>query len=179
MRSEQGERERSRRRTGRRLGHAATVLLALVLAGGCGAPRAEDAPVGSVGGAAPAPVDDSVRTVPRASAAPAPVPGPGAGRYNPRQAALPTLPGELVGSWSGDDPQGVGSWTVEFATDGRYAEHNVARGFTVSGQALVSGSRLYLQPKDADGQTVTWRVDRDRLDLDGQVYLRTRYPRQR
>lgn len=153
MRSEQGGRQVARRRAGRVAAlPTALALAALVLAAGCG--------IGSSpGGAsrAAAPVDAGIPAQAQQEAA----------------TTMASLPAELVGSWSGDDPQGVGSWTFEFASDGRYAEYNVARGFAVVGQALVSGSRLYLQPNDADSQTVKWAVAGGRLSLDGNVYLRT------
>ena len=143
---------------------AAAVLVALTLTAACddGSFAADEPGVGS-GPAAPV----AVENVPRATA---PESGPAA-RYSPE--ALATLPDALVGSWSGDDAQGVGSWTLEFAADGAYREYNLSRDVTFTGQALVSGSRLYLQPNGADSQTVTWRVDGGRLSLDGSVFLRT------
>jgi hypothetical protein len=178
MRSEQGERERARR-TGRHLGRAATVLVALALAAGCddGSFTADKPGVGA-GDAAPAPVDAGTPAYPQESAGTGQAADTDAGRNSPGGTTVASLPDELVGSWSGDDPQGVGSWTFEFAPDGRYAEYNEARGFTAVGQALVSGSRLYLQPNDADSQTVKWAVDGGRLSLDGNVYLRTGSARQ-
>jgi len=83
------------------------------------------------------------------------------------------LPDELVGSWSADDPQGVGSWTIAFAADGRYSQSNPQRGVTVGGQAAVAGRKLYLQPENADSQTFAWQVAGGRLLLDDHVYLRT------
>jgi hypothetical protein len=160
MPSELGER--------RHLGRTAAVLVALALAAGCddGSFTADKSPTGA-GGSVPAQVEAGPRTYPQQSG------NSGAGQYNPGGTTAASLPDELVGSWSGDDPQGVGSWTFEFASDGRYAEYNLARDITFTGQALVSGSRLYLQPNNADSQTVTWQVDGGRLSLDGNVYLRT------
>jgi hypothetical protein len=129
---------------------AAAVLVALTLPAGCGSVTPDGPPVG----AGPAAQES----------------GPAAG-YSPAPVAV--LPAELVGSWSADDPQGVGSWTLEFAADGAYREYNLRRAVTFSGQALVHRSRLYLQPNGADSQTVTWRVDEGRLSLDGSVFRRT------
>lgn len=164
MRSEQ-----RKRRAGRRLGAAAAVLVALALAAGCGTGAV---PVGTGGvGAAPAPVDAAVRTT---------VGGSTGTDTGSRSTAAPAtrLPADLVGSWSGDDPQGVGSWTFEFAADGHYAEYNTGRGVTFVGEAAVAGSRLYLQPQDADSLTVKWQVSGGRLSLDGTVYLRARSAQQ-
>lgn len=131
---------------------AAVALSALVLSGCGGTDGAPD-------GAAPAPVD----SVPAGSPVPAGVMA--------RSAAA--LPDELVGSWSADDPQGVGSWTMAFAADGRYEQSNPQRGVTVGGQAAVAGRKLYLQPEDADSQTFVWQVTDERLRLDDHVYRRT------
>ena len=128
----------------------AAVLVALTLAAGCSSVTPDGPPVGT----GPATQES----------------GPAAG-YSPAPVAV--LPDELVGSWSGDDPQGVGSWTLEFAADGAYREYNLSRAVTFTGQALVHRSRLYLQPNGADSQTVTWRVDEGRLSLDGSVFRRT------
>jgi hypothetical protein len=143
------------RRTGR--WRAAVALTALVLAGCGGSPDGADpdgaAPV--VDGAAPAGQQAGVALA-------------GA---DARSAA--SLPDELVGSWAADDPQGVGSWTIAFAADGRYDQSNPLRGVTVGGQAAVAGRKLYLQPRDADSQTFVWQVTGDRLRLDDHVYRRT------
>ena len=84
-----------------------------------------------------------------------------------------SLPDELVGSWSADDPQGVGSWTIAFSADGRYDQSNPLRGISVGGQAAVAGRKLYLQPEDADSQTYVWQITGERLRLDDHVYRRT------
>ena len=140
------------RRTGR--WRVAVVLMALVVTG-CG---------GSPDGTSPAPVVDSVAMA--GHQAGAAVDGDGG-----RSAA--SLPDELVGSWAADDPQGVGSWTIAFAADGRYDQSNPTRGVTARGQAAVAGRKLYLQPQDADSQTFVWQVTGDRLRLDDHVYRRT------
>lgn len=147
MRAEQPE-----RRAGGRLAAAAMVLVTLALADGC------------AGGSFADPTADTVLTANTADAA-AEVPV--------RSGTVRSLPVELVGSWSGDDPQGVGSWTFEFATDGGYKEYNPRRNIALAGQARVAGARLYLQPQDADSQAVTWQVAGGRLSLDGTVYRRT------
>jgi hypothetical protein len=112
----------------------------------------------------------------RGSAAPAPV-NTGA-RVQAQEPAggvrsAASLPDELVGSWSADDPQGVGSWTIAFAADGRYDQSNPLRGISVGGQAAVAGRKLYLQPEDADSQTYVWQITGERLRLDDHVYRRT------
>lgn len=135
---------------------AAVVLAALALPAGCADGVFTAGEPGSVAAV------DAVHALP---------PPADARLYTPEVVA--TLPRELVGSWSGDDAQGVGSWTVEFASDGRFAEYNLRRGITVLGQAAVAGRRLYLQPNDADSQTLTWKVSGSRLSLDGTVYSRT------
>jgi hypothetical protein len=165
MQSVRGGRRRAGR-TVRTLAHAAAALVAVALAAGC---ADGSFTVGTAG--------DTAGDAAAAPAVPAELAGTAqaadAGRPSPGATTAASLPDDLVGSWSGDDPQGVGSWTFEFAPDGRYAEYNEVRGFAVVGQALVSGSRLYLQPNDADSQTVKWAVDGGRLSLDGNVYLRT------
>ncbi|MDT7581645.1 MAG: hypothetical protein QOK35_2909 [Pseudonocardiales bacterium] len=136
--------------------HAATILTALALAAGVtGCSESADAR----GNVAPAPVDRSAQTQEPAGVTAA------------RSTA--SLPGELVGSWSADDPQGVGSWTIAFAADGRYEQSNPRRAITVGGQAAVAGRKLYLQPEDADSQTFVWQVTGERLRLDDHVYRRT------
>lgn len=112
--------------------------------------------------AAPAPLDTGAR-----AQEPAAIAGAGGARSSA------SLPEELVGSWSADDPQGVGSWTIAFAADGRYDHSNPQRGVTVGGQAAVAGRKLYLQPENADSQTFVWQVVGGRLRLDDHVYLRT------
>ena len=134
------------RRTGR--WRAAVGLTALVLAG-CG---------GSPDGAGP----DQAAAHVVDSAAPA---EHAAVVDGARSAA--SLPDELVGSWAADDPQGVGSWTIAFAADGRYDQSNPLRGVAVGGQAAVAGRKLYLQPH------FVWQVTGDRLRLDDHVYRRT------
>jgi hypothetical protein len=146
------------RRTGRR--RAAVVLSVLVLAG-CGTGAALG---GATNGGVPAHVNGTVR----AAQEPADAATAAGGA---RSAA--SLPDELVGSWSADDPQGVGSWTIAFAADGRYDQSNPLRGVTVGGQAAVAGRKLYLQPEDADSQTFVWQVTGDGLRLDDHVYRRT------
>lgn len=166
------------RRMGRHLG-AAAVLVALALATGCddGSFTADKGGAGAGvggGGAAPAPLEAGPRTYPETGTTAGAAAGTEAadgGSANPGTAA--SLPHELVGSWSGDDAQGVGSWTLEFSSDGHFAQYNIRRGVTRVGQAATAGSRLYLQPQDGDSQTVTWEVDGGRLSLDGDVYLRT------
>lgn len=151
--------QRSARRTGR--WDVAVVLPALALALALGVSlvmaarglSSGDAPPGG----APAPVE-----------AREPAAGAGAGALSSAR-----LPDELVGSWSADDPQGVGSWTIAFAADGRYDQSNPRRRVSVGGQAAVAGRRLYLQPENADSQTFVWQVAGGRLLLDDHVYLRT------
>jgi hypothetical protein len=138
----------SDRRPGR--WRAAIALSALVLAG-CGA-----------GGSGPdnaAPVNSGARLQAQEPAS------------GGRSAA--SLPEELVGSWSADDPQGVGSWTIAFSADGRYDQSNPLRGISVGGQAAVAGRKLYLQPENADSQTYVWQITGERLRLDDHVYRRT------
>ena len=146
------------RRAGR--WRAAVVLSVLVLAS-CGTGAARQRP----DGAAPAQVNGTVR-------AGAQEPADAAAAVGGARSAA-SLPDELVGSWSADDPQGVGSWTIAFAADGRYAQSNPLRGVTVGGQAAVAGRKLYLQPEDADSQTFVWQVTGDGLRLDDHVYRRT------
>jgi hypothetical protein len=146
--------QRSDPRNGRWRGRAASALLALALTG-CGA-----ATVVATGGD-PVPVGGAPGPGERVAAA-----GPGSAEPATR------LPDELVGTWSGDDAQGVGSWTIAFDPDGRYRYVNAQRGVTVAGQAAVAGRRLYLQPEGADSRTLTWQVADGRLDLDGEVYRR-------
>jgi hypothetical protein len=173
MRSEQGERERARR-TGRHLGRAATVLVALALAAGCddGSFTAHKPGVGA-GDAAPAPVDAGTPAYRQESAATGQAADTDAGGSSPGGATVASLPDELVGSWSADDPQGVGSWTIAFSADGRYDQSNPLRGISVGGQAAVAGRKLYLQPEDADSQTYVWQITGERLRLDDHVYRRT------
>ncbi len=147
--------QRSDPREGRRRWRAAAALLALALAGCGGA-----ATVVATGGATPVPAEAG----PRAGEGPA-----GTGPVEPAT----RLPDALVGTWSGDDAAGVGSWTIAFDPDGRYRYVNAQRGVTVAGQAAVAGRRLYLQPEGADSRTLTWQVVDGRLDLDGEVYRRT------
>jgi hypothetical protein len=130
----------------------ALVLAALVLAGCGGGGSGPDS-------AAPVPVNTGARVQAQEPAG------------GVRSAA--SLPDELVGSWSADDPQGVGSWTIAFAADGHYDHSNPQRGVTVGGQAAVAGRKLYLQPESADSQTFVWQVTGGRLLLDDHVYLRT------
>jgi hypothetical protein len=139
-------------RADRRTARAGTVLVALVLAAGCG-----DGPGAST---APTPVD-----APEAVAE--------EGRYVPGAPSPTALPDELVGSWSADDAQGSGSWTVEFGSDGAYREGNTRRGIAITGRAAVAGRRLFLQPDAADSRTVTWQVSGATLSLDGFAYRRT------
>jgi hypothetical protein len=133
-------------RPDRRVVRVDAVLLALLLVPGCAA-----------GAAGTARTPDPVSARPATSAVRS---AAGAGRST----ALPT---ELVGSWSGTDPQGVGSWTIAFDADGSYREANPRRGVSVEGRAAVVGRRLFLQPLDADSRTVTWEVSGGRLRLDG------------
>jgi hypothetical protein len=137
----------------RRTARAGTVLVALVLAAGCGAgggPGTSTTPAGV----------DAQEAV-------------GAQRPYVPDAPSPTaLPGELVGSWSGDDAQGAGSWTIEFGSDGGYREGNTRRGIAITGRAAVAGRRLYLQPDAADSRTVNWQVSGGTLSLDGFTYRR-------
>ena len=147
--------QRSDRRPGRwraAVALSALVLAALVLAGCGGGGSGPDS-------AAPAPVDTGARL--QAQEPPGGV----------HSAA--SLPDELVGSWSADDPQGVGSWTIAFSADGRYDQSNPLRGISVGGQAAVAGRKLYLQPEDADSQTYVWQITGERLRLDDHVYRRT------
>jgi hypothetical protein len=138
-----------------------TVLLALALAGCAGGE-----PTGSTAaGTAVSPADSQ-------DAAAGAQDGTGSGRYVPAAPSPAALPGDLVGSWSGDDAQGVGSWTIEFGSDGNYREGNTRRGVSITGRAAVAGRRLYLQPDDADSRTVTWQVSGGTLSLDGFTYLR-------
>lgn len=90
----------------------------------------------------------------------------------PRVHPAPSLPAELVGTWAGDDAQGLGSWMLVFDADGGYHEVNARRGIEVDGEAAVAGRRLYLQPDRADSQTVTWEVSGAVLSLDGTLYRR-------
>jgi hypothetical protein len=94
-----------------------------------------------------------------------------AGRGTPT-ASTTALPRELIGSWSGDDGQGVGGWTILFAPDGSFRESNARRGIRVDGEAAVMGRRLILQPDGMESRTLTWAVSGGRLSLDGSVYLR-------
>lgn len=131
----------------RRLG---AVALGLVLLGGCGS--------GSNSGS--------------------PVYWPGTAEFNRIGPSAPdpravSFPAELVGSWSGDDARGQGSWSVQFAPDGRYSMQNEQRGMAISGQAAVSGQQMLLQPDGWRPYTVSWSVGNGRLSLDGSVYLRT------
>jgi hypothetical protein len=147
------------RRAGR--WRAAVVLAVLVLAS-CGTGAALG---GAPNGAVPLQVNGTIRAgVQEPADAAAAVGGA-------RSAA--SLAAGHVGSWSADDPQGVGSWTIAFAADGRYAQSNPLRGVTVGGQAAVAGRKLYLQPEDADSQTFVWQVTGEGLRLDDHVYRRT------
>src|SRR3954452_21625236 len=159
MHSEQDAARRTYRRTGR--WRTSVVLSVLVLAA-CGTGAAlGDAPNSAV----PVQVNGTVRAGGQEPADAASAVG------GARSAA--SLPDELVGSWSADDPQGVGSWTIAFAADGRYAQSNPLRGVTVGGQAAVAGRKLYLQPEDADSQTFVWQVTGEGLRLDDHVYRQT------
>jgi hypothetical protein len=144
-------------RTDRRTARAATVLAALALAAGCGAGGEPSGSTAPAGGDAPVPTQEAVSEQ---------------GRYVPDAPSATALPDTLVGSWSGDDPQGVGSWTIEFAPDGGYREGNTRRGIAITGRAAVAGRRLYLQPDAADSRTVTWQVSGGTLSLDGFTYRR-------
>lgn len=135
---------------------AAVTALALALAGCGGGTGVVTPPV--AGGAAVAP-DHAAAPI---SARP----------YAPQASTGSSLPAELVGTWSGADAQGLGSWTLVFGADGSFHESNVQRGITVDGQAAVAGPRLYLQPDRADSQAVTWEVSGTALSLDGTVYQR-------
>ena len=160
MHSEQDAARRTDRRTGR--WRTAVVLSVLVLAG-CGAGAAlgaapRTAPSRRRSTALSGPARRIPRTPLRPSAAPA------------REPACPT---SSSAARSADDPQGVGSWTIAFAADGRYAQSNPLRGVTVGGQAAVAGRKLYLQPEDADSQTFVWQVTGEGLRLDDHAYRRT------
>ena len=92
-----------------------------------------------------------------------------------RPGSAAACPTELVGSWSADDPQGVGSWTIAFAADGRYDQSNPRRGSPSAARPRWRGAKLYLQPQDADSQTFVWQVSggppapgRPRLPADGR-----------
>jgi hypothetical protein len=144
-------------RADRRTARAGTVLVALVLAAGCGIGGEPGASTAPVGGDAPTPTQEAVSAE---------------GRYVPDAPSPTALPDALVGSWSGDDPQGVGSWTIEFAPDGGYREGNTRRGVAITGRAAVAGRRLFLQPDAADSRTVTWQAAGGTLSLDGFTYRR-------
>jgi hypothetical protein len=146
--------QRSDPRNGRWRSRAAAILLAVALTGCGGAATV----VATRGG--PVPAEGGQRA------------GGGSAVAGSAEPAT-RLPDELVGTWSGDDAQGVGSWTIAFDPDGRYRYVNAQRGVTVAGRSAVAGGRLYLQPEGADSRTLTWRVTDGRLDLDGEVYRRT------
>lgn len=129
----------------------------LVLVGGCGGGSDGFSPGGSGG-------------------SPVYVPGPaesGEGRPSfPEPASVP-FPADLVGTWSGDDSRGQGSWFMVFAPDGRYSMQNERRGVTISGTAAINGTQMLLQPDGAQAYTVSWSVGGGKLSLDGGVYVRT------
>lgn len=136
------------------------MTLGLALLGGCGGESGTFPPGGGSGG----------------GAVPVYVPGtatPGGGTPSSLEPASVPFPTELVGTWSGDDARGQGSWSIQFAPDGRYRMQNQRRGVAISGKAAISGPRMLLQ---ADGQqpyTVSWSTGNGRLSLDGSIYVRT------
>jgi hypothetical protein len=86
----------------------------------------------------------------------------------------PTLfPLLLVGDWSGDDTQGIGSWDLRFDARGRYVLQNDRRGQTITGAAAVQGSRMVFQPDDAAAYSESVQLSGGQLVLDGSVYFRT------
>lgn len=91
---------------------------------------------------------------------------------SPALASVP-FPPELVGTWSGDDAGGQGSWYIQFAPDGRYSMQNQRRGVAISGNAAINGPRMLLQPDGLQPYTVSWSIGNGRLSLDGSVYIRT------
>ncbi len=137
----------------RRLG---SVALGLALVGGCG---------GGSGG-----------FLPGGGGAPVSVPGPavpgGGSPSSPEPASVP-FPAELVGTWSGDDARGQGSWLITFVPDGRYSMQNQRRKVTLAGRAAIRGRKILLQPDGAQAYPVSWSVGAGRLSLDGSVYVRT------
>ncbi|HET9516926.1 MAG TPA: hypothetical protein VFO77_04290, partial [Actinoplanes sp.] len=87
-------------------------------------------------------------------------------------AARVAVPARLVGSWSGDDAQRQGSWTITFTAAGRYRMVNERRGVRIAGTFTVRGARLTFRPSGGRPYTVSWSVSRGRLTLGGSVYLR-------
>jgi hypothetical protein len=83
------------------------------------------------------------------------------------------LPSALVGSWSGDDQAGVGSWTIVFTSDGRYRMSNARRNARIDGRVTAGTTRLVMTPAGGQPVTATWSVSGGRLSLNGEVYLRT------
>jgi hypothetical protein len=89
----------------------------------------------------------------------------------------PAAPAALVGTWNGDDRDGLGSWTLTVTAAGRYRFVNDHRGAETSGRLDARGPRLLMHPDDAAPQhQVTWSVSGGRLTLNGSVYLRTDTP---
>lgn len=138
----------------RRLG---AIALGIALVGGCGG-GSDDLSPGDSGGS---PVYVPAPAV------------PGGGRPSSPEPASVPLPAELVGTWSGDDARGQGSWFMVFAPDGRYSMQNERRRVAISGTAVIRGTQMLLQPDGAQAYTVSWSVGGGRLSLDGGVYLRT------
>ncbi|MGH8625884.1 MAG: hypothetical protein ACREYC_11645 [Gammaproteobacteria bacterium] len=131
------------------------VALGLALVGGCGSGSGGYSPGGDSPGYVPGPAK------------------PGESRPSSPEPALVLFPAELVGTWSGDDARGQGSWLMVFAPDGRYSMQNERRGVTISGRADIGGRQMLLQPDGARAYTVNWSVGGGRLSLDGGVYVRT------
>jgi hypothetical protein len=139
-------------------------VLALPLLTACS--HSSATPVWTPSSSYPTRQDSSAVSTPRAAGvAPAQAPAPAA--------APAPLPAALVGNWSGDDRDGLGSWTLTITSAGRYRMTNDHRGVDVSGRVAARGRQLVMQPAGAAAYAVAWSVNGGRLTLNGSVYLRT------
>jgi hypothetical protein len=152
-------------------GVAVCALAAVALLSGCGGGTSSYSPRSSVT-AASQPTESGAAGVGAAEAGSAGS-QPAAGASTAGRVARDTaLPASLVGAWSGDDHERIGSWSLTFAANGRYRMRNERRGSQIDGQAAVQGNQLMFQPANAKPYAVSWSVSGGRLSLNGDVYLR-------